>query len=153
MDRDTANKIKGKEPDVQPSTSADVKKTRGGPKKTTTEPSYGRIYYKNRVETTSCVVLFIGFLYELCFVPFFTKSGDYIVDQLLLCLSLSAVFCMHTKRSYTKRSFITDTPKDPTTKDPTPKDPTTNSLQTHPTPKDPTTNSLQTHPTPKDPTT
>ncbi|GJW97683.1 hypothetical protein Tco_0179491 [Tanacetum coccineum] len=67
-----ANKIKGKEPTVQPltpadakkkrgklkkattepflkpSTKADAKKTGGRPKKTTTEPSYGRIYYKNK---------------------------------------------------------------------------------------------------------
>ncbi|GJW23276.1 calcium/proton exchanger [Tanacetum coccineum] len=67
-----ANKIKGKEPTVQPSTPADAKKKRGRPKKattgsslkpsikadakktggrpkkTTTEHSYGRIYYKNR---------------------------------------------------------------------------------------------------------
>nr|GEY91530.1 hypothetical protein [Tanacetum cinerariifolium] len=44
----TANKIKGKEPAVQPSTPADAKKPRGMPKKATTKPSYGRIYYKNR---------------------------------------------------------------------------------------------------------
>ncbi|GKF88632.1 hypothetical protein Tco_0259509, partial [Tanacetum coccineum] len=67
-----ANKIKGKEPTVQPltpayakkkrgrlkkattkpflkpSTKVDAKKTGGRPKKTTTEPSHGRIYYKNK---------------------------------------------------------------------------------------------------------
>nr|GEY44827.1 hypothetical protein [Tanacetum cinerariifolium] len=97
-----ANKIKGKEFVVQPSTPGDAKKPRGGPKKANTEPSYGRIYYKNRVDTTSCVALFIGFLYQLCFVPFFTKSGDHIVDQLLLCLSLSAVFCMIQSKIHLK---------------------------------------------------
>ncbi|GJX16984.1 hypothetical protein Tco_0217816 [Tanacetum coccineum] len=45
----SAKKSKGKEPVyVEASTTADAKKTRDGPKKTTTEPSYGRIYYKNR---------------------------------------------------------------------------------------------------------